>query len=92
MICAPMLAERILTQERIKLMELAMESYAVPPACYEVQTTGKIGQEGPPRWMSSRSKLNNHKDDFRSLQYTVHDQASKKLPTHDALVLTLGST
>ncbi len=97
LICVPWCAERILTQERIKLIQLAMESLTVPPpACYEVATTGKRGSKAPaqgnsPRWMTSRWK-DTTREMYGFLQYTLHDKAARKLSTHEALVLTLSGT
>ena len=94
LICVQWPAERILTQERIKLIQLAMESFTVPtPACYEVATVGKHGQKAPaqggsPRWMTSRWKDTAH-ETHGSLPYSLNDRAARKLSTHQALVLTL---
>ena len=77
-------AERVLTKERIKLLRLAMESYSVSPACYDVMAVNKRDKavHAAPRWNTSHPPKN---VSHSSVQYELHGNADRHQSLHDGL-------
>ena len=81
-------AERVLTQERIKLLRLAMESDTVPPACYDVTSMHKRDKAVPaaPRWNTTHPPMAGQHD---SVQYVLHSKPDRSQALHDGLDLLI---
>lgn len=85
-------AERVLTQERIKLIKLAMESLTVPPACYEVTAASKpatvvSAPPAPPRWDISHPLPRAMRHD--SVQYVLSGRSDRKQSLHDGVTMAM---
>lgn len=80
--------ERVLTQERIKLLRLAMESCTVPPACYDATSVHKRDKavHAAPRWNTTHPPMAGQHD---SVQYVLHSKPDRSQALHDGLDLLI---